>query len=679
MQHKHIKNASIALILSLFSIFAFADKIADKTTLTIGTNQHIRPQDDFYKYVNNDWLKTATIPDDKTRWGSFDKLSEDSELRLKEIITTLNTNQANQNNPDAKQILALYNSYMNEKHINQLGNTPILPILNKIDKITSKDQFGSLFAYFTMNGIGAPQDMAIHSDAYNSSIMVVDLMQSGLGLPDRDYYLNTKDKTLIKIKNEYRKYISKMLALSNIQNPDKKATDIINLETQIAQIQWTNVENRDPVKTYNKIDTKDLTALMPNYNWDDYLSQSHIKDKITYVTISQPSYFKNLDILIKNTPLDTWKAYFKWQVINSYAGYLSCDYVKNSFNFYGVILSGAKKDKPRAKKGVLLVEGDLGFLLGKLYVAKYFPETNKQKMKLLVGNLIEEYEISIKQLDWMTDDTKKSALKKLSHLTLKIGYPDKWRDYSDLKLNDNNLLSNIIQINNFEYNYAINKLGKPIDKTEWGMTPQTVNAYYNPEFNEIVFPAGILQPPFFDANRDDALNYGGIGAVIGHEISHAFDDQGSQYDENGNLHNWWTPADKAKFKQKTSQLVKQYNAYSPLKGYYINGELTLGENIADNSGLSIAYKTYHLSLNGANPPIINGLTGDERFYTNWATVWRGKVRDKQLIMYLKTNPHSPNEFRANGALSNQDEFYQTYNIKIGDKMYIAPDERVHIW
>jgi predicted metalloendopeptidase len=463
------------------------------------------------------------------------------------------------------------------------------------------------------------------------------------------------------------------------KNAAAKAEKIIALETELAKVQWTKVENRDPVKTYNKLDFDKLAALTPGYGWNTYLKDIGAAGKIDYVIVSQPSYLAGFNEVLKKTDLDTWKAYFTAHLLYSYADFLSKEWVDANFGFKGTVLRGVPENEPRWKRGVTLTERALGEAIGKIYVAQHFPPAYKARMETLVRNLLEAYRRSIDTLDWMGPQTKKEAQAKLAKFTPKIGYPNKWRDYSSLQISRDDLVGNVMRANNFAHDYDINKLGKPIDRDEWLMPPQTVNAYYNPEMNEIVFPAAILQPPFFDPNADDAANYGGIGGVIGHEISHGFDDQGSQYDGDGNLRDWWTKEDHERFAAKTRALIDQYNGYSPIEGYYVNGALTLGENIADNSGLAIAYKAYHLSLNGREAPVIGGLTGDQRLFMGWAQVWRAKLRDQYSLVLLKTDPHSPPRFRANGALQNQPAFYKAFNVKEGDRMYLPPEKRVTIW
>ena len=454
------------------------------------------------------------------------------------------------------------------------------------------------------------------------------------------------------------------------------------METDLAKVQWTKVENRDPVKTYNKVMFTKLGALAPGYDWKAYLVDAGVDGKTDYLVVSQPSYISAFNKILQKTPLPVWKTYFRWRLLNDRARFLSKSFVDENFAFYGTALRGIPQNRERWKRGIVLVESSVGESLGKLYVAQYFPPEAKARMDQLVQNLLAAYKADIDTLDWMSPETKQKAKEKLAKFTPKIGYPPKWRDYGALQIAKDDLAGNVARAQTFEYNRNVNKLGKPIDRDEWAMTPQTVNAYYNPELNEIVFPAAILQPPFFNAKADDAVNYGGIGGVIGHEISHGFDDEGSQYDGDGNLLSapgWFTKEDLDKFKAKTHALVEQYAAYEPVPGYHINGELTLGENIADNSGIAIAYKAYKLSLNGQQAAVLDGLTGDQRFYAGWAQVWRGKTRTNELVLRIKTDPHSPSEVRGTAPEMNQESFDEAYGVKDGDKMYLPPEKRVTLW
>lgn len=651
------------------------------TTLLNNMDTTVRPQDDFYQYANGTWLKAYQLPNDKSRYGAFNELIEKTQLQELNIITQL------QKQPDIKQgsnqqkVRDVYNDFMNQQQLNSLGYAPIKPILKKVNDIKNTQDIAKLLGYFTQIGVSSPYDFGIHQDAKDSTKMIVDIYQSGLGLPDQDYYLKKDDPNMLQTLNLYQTHISKMLILTGIakKSATTQAKDIVALETALAKIQWTNVQNRDPIKTYNKYSLTQLNTLMPEYSWQTYLNTAKLTNKIDYVIVSQPSYLVALNQLIKTTPIKVWQEYFRWKVIASFAPYLSDTLANEDFKFTGTVLRGTSQDKPRWKKGIDLVNNGLGEAIGQLYVAQYFQAEDKIKMNKMVDNLMQAYAQSIENLEWMDKQDQKQALIKLNAINRKIGYPDKWIDYSTLKIKPNNLIENILNMNQFAYNQAIDELGKPVDRSKWGMTPQTVNAYYNPEMNEIVFPAAILQAPFFDKTAPDAMNYGGIGAVIGHEISHGFDDQGSQYDEHGNLHDWLSVDDHNKFKQKTTRLVNQYAAYSPLESYHVNGELTLGENIADNSGLNIAYKAYQISLNNQPAPVIAGFTGEQLLYLSWANVWREEIRDKQLIMYLKSDVHSPGKIRGFAPLRNQEGFYKAFNIQKNDKMYLAPESRVTIW
>jgi predicted metalloendopeptidase len=639
----------------------------------------VRPQDDFFKHINGKWLGATEIPADKASYGSFDKLFDDSEAQLRSIVDDLQKSAAK--DADQQKIADLYASFMDEPALEGLGLKPLETEFAKVDALKDKKEIAGLIAHFNQVGVAAPYTPGVHQDAKDSTKYVFDLGQDGLGMPDRDYYLQHDDK-MEQARKQYGLYIEKMLTLAGDKDAAQNAKDILALETELARVQWTKVQNRDPVKTYNKVKFAKLAALAPGYDWQAYLADSGVNGKTDYLVVSQPSYISGFNKLLQKTPLPVWKAYFRWQLLNDFAPYLSKNFVDERFAFYGTALHGIPQNRPRWKRGIALVENSIGESLGKLYVAQYFPPEAKARMDQLVQNLLAAYKADIDTLDWMSPDTKQKAKDKLAKFTTKIGYPPKWRDYGALQIAKDDLTGNVLRARSFEYNRNLNKLGKPIDRDEWGMTPQTVNAYYNPEMNEIVFPAAILQPPFFNPKADDAVNYGGIGAVIGHEISHGFDDQGSQYDGQGNLLSapgWFTKEDLAKFKAKTHALVEQYAAYEPVPGYHINGELTLGENIADNSGIAIAYKAYKLSLGGKEASVIDGLSGDQRFYAGWAQAWRGKTRTNALIVSIKTDPHSPESIRGTVPEMNQASFYDAFGIKEGDKMYLPPEKRVSLW
>ena len=641
-------------------------------------DKSVKPQEDFYRHVNGTWLKNAQIPSDRSSAGAFMDLREAVVPRLHTIIDGL-AKAKNASGSDAQKISDLYASFMDTKSIEAAGLKPLQADFAKIDALTDKKQIPALMAWLNRISVTAPYDIQVHQDNKDSTKYVLDIGQSGLALPDRDYYLKDDDAKLKDTRSKYLKHVETMLTMSGDKEAAKNAAAILAFETELAKVQWTKVDLRDPIKAYNKIEISKINELTAGYDWNAYLNELGVTGKIDYVIVGQPSYLVGMNKVLQETSLDSIKAYFKWHLLSSVASQLPKQYSDENFAFFSKTLRGVPEQEIRWKRGVRLVDSGMGESLGKLYVAKHFPADSKAKMEKLVANLLLAYKESIDTLDWMSPETKKEAQAKLATFTPKIGYPNKWKDYSALHITKGDAVGNLRAIRSFAAQTELNKLGKPIDRDERGMTPQTVNAYYNPEMNEIVFPAAILQPPFFNPKADDAVNYGGIGTVIGHEISHGFDDQGAQYDGAGNLRDWWTKEDHVKFAAKTAALVKQYNAFSPVPGYNVNGELTLGENIADNSGLAISYKAYQLSLGGKPAPVINGLTGDQRFFTGFGQVWRGKLREQEAIIRIKTDPHSPGEFRANGSLRNMTPFYQSFGVKEGDKMYLPPAERVTIW
>jgi putative endopeptidase len=636
-------------------------------------DRSVRPQDDLYRYLNGKWLDTFQLPPDKGSYGSFTYVYDATQEQLRGIVEALGTSSA-----EERKLADLYASFMDEARLETLGLQPLQADFAAIDAISDKNEIPALIAHLNRIGAGAPYDIVINQDARNSLQYAVIVHQSGLGMPDRDYYLKD-DAKLKDARAKYQTHIGKMLGMAGDAQADADAAAILKLETSMAQAQWSRVENRDPIKTYNKTAIADLAALMPGYDWQRYLRGGDIAGKVDSVIINQPSYLSSLDQLMTATPLPVWKAYFRWHVLSAAAPYLSKAFVDERFAFAGTVLSGIPENRARWKRGMSLLDGAMGEALGKLYVEKYFPPQNKARMEALVRNLLDAYRRDVGTLDWMSPDTKKGAQAKLAKIATKIGYPNTWRDYGALAVSREDLLGNAARASEFEYRRNLDKLGKPVDRSEWHMTPQTINAYYNPLLNEIVFPAAILQPPFFDVQADDAVNYGAIGGAIGHEISHGFDDRGSQYDADGNLHDWFTAEDHEKFKAKTRALVAQYSAYEPVPGFHVNGELTLGENIGDNSGLAIAYKAYRLSLAGKRAAVIDGLSGDQRLYLGWVQVWRGKERDEEAIQLIKTDPHSPPAVRGRAPIVNQEGFYSAFGVKAGDKMYLPPPQRVSIW
>ncbi|HZR36839.1 MAG TPA: M13 family metallopeptidase [Nevskia sp.] len=657
-----------------------------------GMDNQTRPQDDFYKHVNGHWLATTEIPADRPRYGVGAIISERTLERLRGIVEDAAKpamDGKDQPADDRRRIGDLYNSFMDEGRLEQLGLQPLAADFALIGAMRDRKAIGALMGELgrrlAQSGDSGPDPAAlpfvivIHQDNKDSTRYVVDLQQSGLGMPDPDYYLKDDDARLKQMRAQYLAHVGKMLAMAGDRDAAKEAGEILALETKLAKLQWSKVQLRDPVKGYNKVGLNQLPTLAPGFDWPGFLKAAGIEGKTDYVIVGQPSFLAGFARLAATVPLPVWKTYFRWHVLNDYAFALNKAAVDENFAFNGGVILGTPQIRPRWKRGLSLVEEAMGEALGRLYVAQYFPPRDKERVETLVRNELAAFSQDIDTLDWMTPDTKKQAQAKLARIAVKIGYPEHWRDYSALGFAKDDLVGNVHRERAFEYQRNIDKLGHPIDRGEWFMTPQTVDAEYNPELNDITFPAGILQPPLYTPGADDAVNYGAIGAVIGHEISHAFDDQGSQYDGDGNLRDWWTKEDHEKFAAKTRALVAQYNAYEPVPGYHVNGELTLGENIADNSGLAIAYKAYHIALAGQAAPVLDGLSGDQRFYAGFAQAWRNKLRDNYAINLVKTNPHSPPEFRGNGAVVNQPAFYEAWNVKPGDRMYLAPDRRVIMW
>ncbi len=651
----------------------------DQSGLILQALDHsVRPQDDFYRYANGTWLTDTPIPQDKSYYGLDNELND---MTLDQLHGILDKAAASPTPPgsDNQKIGDLYASFMDEARIERLGVQPLQAELAAVQAVKDKKALAEIFARFQQIDVSTPFDIGVTQDARDSTKYALEVDQSGLGLPDRDYYLKDDDAKLKDIREKYRAHIQKMLGLLGDPAPAEEARQILDLETRLARVQWTQVENRDPVKTYNKLTLTRLSALAPQYDWRRFLKADQLQGRIDSVIVSQPSYLSGFSKILQQTPLPVWKSYLRWRLLSTFAPDLSSQFADESFAFFGTVLHGTPSNEVRWKRGVALVKRAIGEALGRVYVAQYFPPQTKARALALVNNLISTYRTDIHSLDWMGPETKQQAEEKLSKLAVHIGYPDKWRDYGALTIERDDLLGNVLRARIFEYHRQIAKLGKPIDRDEWMMTPPTVNAYYDPSMNEIVFPAAILQPPYFDAKADDAANYGAIGAVIGHEISHAFDDEGSQFDANGNLRDWWTKADHERFSAKTAALVSQYDAVEPVPGYHVNGKLTLGENIADNSGLAIAYKAYHLSLGGREAPVIDGLTGDQRFFIAYAQSWRGKRREAAEIAILKSNPHAPESVRGELPVMNQPAFYAAFDVKPGDKMYRAPKDRVLMW
>ena len=641
-----------------------------------GGDASVRPQDDLYRRVNGTWLKTVEMPPDKSYIGLWEGINEKIQGQLREIVE----GAGQRNDADARRIADLYASFMDEAAVERAGLAPLARELAAIDAIASTADLARAIGRLDRLGVDVPLDLSIDQDARDAQRYVPILNQSGLGLPDRDYYLVAADARFTAARASYATYLATLLRLSATPgDADATAAAVIALETALARGQTTRVENRDPVKTYNKTAVAALGALAPGFDWQGWLAATAIAGKSTDVIVAQPGYLGTVSAQLAATPLTTWRAYLRTHLLHSYAPYLGKDFVAARFAFTGTALAGATENRPRWKRGIALIDTSIGESLGKLYVDKYFPPESKERIEKLVANLLAACRESIDANDWMGSATKREAQAKLALFAPKIGYPKRWIDYSALVIRKDDLVGNVERAREFEWNRNVTKLGKPVDRGEWFMTPQTVNAYYNAPLNEIVFPASVLQPPLFDPSVDDAANYGAIGATIGHEISHGFDDEGSQYDGTGNLRVWWTDDDRKRYNAKTGILVAEYSAFSPIPGYHLNGELTLGENIADNAGLEIAYKAYHRSLGGKDAPVIDGMTGDERFFYAYAQSYRSKVRESLLLTWIKSDPHSPDEFRVTGVVRNHPAFYSTFGVKPGDRMYLPPEQRALIW
>ena len=642
----------------------------------------VRAQDDFFRYSQGKWLKDVEIPSDRSSWGAFNVAQDKVEGQVRAIIegaaATKGARAVAKAGSQAQKMGDYYTSYIDEARRNALGLAPLRTELARIAALKDKQGIGALAAHFSRIGAGAPLDMYVGQDNRDSTRLVVGISQSGLGLPNRDYYLQD-DARLKDIAAKYQAHIEKMLALAGHTDAAAKAVQIVALETEIARVQWSAVQNRDPVKRYNKLSFAQLKDLMPGFDWSAFTKGTGVHGKVDSLIVNQPSYLAGLDKLIASTPLEVWKPYFEFRLLSSYAPYLSKPFVDESFAFRGAVLSGARENRAIEKLAIAQVNRDLSEIVGKVYVEKHFPAERKQQVEAMVKNFVIAFREGIQTLDWMSEETKKQAQLKLSKMKAKIGYPDKWRDYSSLKIERGDLVGNVMRAREFGHQYSIAKLGKPVDRAAWSMSPQTVNAYYSPTLNEVVFPAARLQYPLYDANAEPAVNYGSVGISIGHEISHAFDDKGSQFDGDGNLRNWWTKEDAEKFAARGKVLVAQYGAYSPLAGYNVNGELTLGENIADNAGAIMATRAYKIYLAGKPAPVIDGFSAEQRLFMGLAQARRGKARDAALISQVKSDPHSPSEFRVNGSMRNHPGFYEVYDVKPGDKMYLAPEQRVIFW
>lgn len=639
-------------------------------------DRNVRYQDDLYGAVNGRWVRLTDIPADQSSFGAFIQLRDLSEKQSL-ILIRRDAAATDSRDPDRRKIADLYLGYMGVLAIESAGLRPLSPQLAAIAAIDSQEKLLQAFGRLQASPLDLPLRLSVAPDARNADTMLLQVGQGGLGLPDRDYYL-AGDQRFAAVRHAYLDYLQRLFALTGTEAPQARAGAVMALETRLARAQWDKVANRNPQKTYNRLTRLQLRRLTPGFDWDALLPAAGV-GQVQQLNLAQPSYATRLELIVRSTPLPVWRDYLTARLLDAYAPNLSKPFVDAHFALHDRALSGIQQQKPRWKRAVARVEHCMGEALGREYVAAYFPPESKARIDRLVANLMTAYRQSIDTLAWMTPATRKAAQEKLAKYRVKIGYPARWRDYGALTVRRDDPVGNVERCAAFGYRRDIAKLGRPVDRDEWQMTPQTVNAYYEPSMNEIVFPAGILQPPFFNPQADDAVNYGAIGAVIGHEISHGFDDEGSQYDGNGNLRNWWSAEDRARFAALTARLVEQYQAYEPLPGQRVNGRLTLGENIADNAGLAIAYKAYRLSLGGHEAPVIDGLTGDQRFFIGFAQVWRSKVKDEQLLKQLVSDPHTPAMFRPAGAAVNADAFHQAFGTRPGDRMYKAPEDRIRLW
>lgn len=645
-------------------------------------DKSVKPSDDFFKFVNGTWLKNTEIPADKTRWGSFDELRQNTDKDALAILKSASKNPKYKSNTDQGKAVNLYKTILDTITRNKQGIAPIKPVLAKINAIkNSADLQKILIEYEPAGGLGFFKTY-VGADQKDSNRNVVYLYPGSLGLPDRDYYVSEDNDSKEK-REKYTQHIAKMFQFLALKDTKNKADAILAFETKMSSPRFTRVEMRDDRLSYNPMTIDELQKLMPAINWNNYFTQIGYKNLQT-VVVTQPKYFTALNTLLQENKVSDWKNYLKWNLLRDASGALSTKIDRANFEFYGKALTGAKKQRPAEERALQTVNRTIGEALGKLYVEQKFPAEAKSKAENMIKNVIRAYQIRINNLVWMSPETKVKAIEKLNKITIKIGYPDKWKDYSKLAIKSpkegGNYFNNMVNIDRWNFKEDIEKLKKPVDKTEWGMSPQTVNAYYNPSYNEIVFPAAILQPPFYDYKADEAVNYGGIGAVIGHEISHGFDDSGARYDANGNLVDWWTENDLSQFTALGKALANQYSLLEPLPGVHVDGEFTLGENIGDLGGVNSAYDGLKLYLaEKGNPGLIDGYTPEQRFFISWATIWRGKGRDEYIKNQVKTDPHSPGMYRGYVPLQNVDAFYEAFNIKQGDGMYVEPEKRVKIW
>ena len=652
-------------------------EVAPKSGIALeNMDTSVRPGDDFFTYVNGKWVSETEIPADKASYGGFVILADEAQEDVKAIIE-LSANGEFAKGTNEQKVGDLYKSYLDMDTRNARGVSPLEPELERIAAVRNHEELAVYFAAAGRRGYPVPVDIGQVADFKNPNYYMIYAWQSGIGLPDREYYFK-EDEASVTIRGKYVEHIEAMLELAGFENAAAAATEIMDLETRIAAAHITKEAARDWPNNYNKVALEQLNDVMPGFNWAGYIEAAGITE-IDGLVLMMTSYFEELDTIIAETPIETWQTYLRWVALRAKAGALNEAIDNQDFEFYGRVLQGREEQREAWRRAVTTVNGLLGEVVGKVYVKEHFPPEAKERMLELVANLIRAYEKSINELDWMSDETKTQALDKLHKFRPKIGYPDVWRDYSAVDIEPDDLFGNIERATVAEHERRLARQGGPVDRDEWAMTPQTVNAYYMPPLNEIVFPAAILQPPFFNLEADDAVNYGAIGAVIGHEIGHGFDDKGSTFDGDGVMRNWWTDVDRSEFGARTARLVGQYDQYAPFEDLSVNGEFTLGENIGDLGGISIGLLAYKMSLDGKEPPVIDGFTGIQRVFLGYGQIWRNKYRDEALRQLIMTNPHSPSMYRANGAVRNVPEFYEAFKVAEGDAMYLPPEERVKIW
>jgi putative endopeptidase len=637
----------------------------------------VRPQDDFYRFANGTWLKNTPIPADLPSLGSFDMLRQESEAALKVLLDEAAARRDHAPGSDLQKVADYYRSFLDAERVESLGLQPLQMELQRIASVRDRGALPQQFAHLQRLGVQTPVGLFVGQDQRQSDRYIASLSQSGLGLPERDYYSREGD-SFERMRAEYLRYIEQLLTLAGQRDAGAAAQSILELETAIAGAHWDRVRNRDREATYNLMTTAELQQFAPRFDWAAFLRETG-GDRSPGIVVRQPDYLQALSGIVADTPLQTWQHYMTFKLLDAYAGVLPAAFVDAQFEFRGRVVGGLQEQRPRWKRAVAATEGALGEVAGRMYVERHFSPEAKARMQQLVDNLLVAFRLGIDELEWMGPETRLQAQAKLAKFNVKIGYPDEWRDYSALEVRDGDAAGNQQRTARFAFQRMIDRLGQPVNRAEWGMTPQTVNAYYSSTMNEIVFPAAILQPPFFNLDADDAVNYGAIGGVIGHEISHGFDDQGSRSDGHGNLRDWWTAEDAAAFAERTGRLAEQYSNYCPLDNLCVDGRVSLGENIGDLSGLTVAYRAYRHSLGGRAAPVIDGFTGDQRFFIGWAQIWRMNYREEALRQRVMIGPHSPNMYRVNGVMVNMPEFYTAFDVQPGDALYVPPEQRVRIW